>query len=665
MAEPVTIGGETYIKTADGWIDKKTKLPVNKGLISLLDSLSTGEPTKKIRVKIDRNRDPISFAGQKYVYDLNQKVWIDEKTRMVAPESLQKTFNSIDTVNKEEAAPIVTEALGTVGIAGRQKTSGAKTNVTYSGFIPVVTSTKLNTPLVKMIDHLASIDSFLKQKIKNSKIIAEDEALTARESAIEAPTSENTSTEVKPDAEKVDGSVAGTAISAGLALLLVPQVQDAIGGVIDFVKKAGGFIMSAVDSINELFFASQNGDASREDWSKVNVENATTGEKQSNQPSTQEATPGAPPSQPQAAPENKPGLISTVTSGAITGGIIGAVLPFVSARTGAIAGAGVAAYNYFTGRSGGTTSTSASTSGGARQQASPVTTGSSGASSSAPSTITSQQQTTQSSNGASDVLQFTSGTGDELHFNNLQPETKKAVLAAATEYKQKTGQKLTLSSGGRSYEEQARLYNMSVQQGHPGTIYWPSGKVTPVAKPGSSNHGRGWAVDIGQAGDPTARAILEKHGMMWYGASDSVHYTLKGHGEGGGGSSLNGSGGFADAVGSTIKTGLEDAAKLAGMIAGKIFGPNSGALRNLTTPLPDYSGVIKQSAIGKNVAIAEAKTPTPPPVIKPTSQPNIAPASTATIENPPTSADQQGPLYYLERFGFEISGTDPLAKPAA
>ena len=25
MAEPVTIGGQTFVKTAEGWIDKKTK----------------------------------------------------------------------------------------------------------------------------------------------------------------------------------------------------------------------------------------------------------------------------------------------------------------------------------------------------------------------------------------------------------------------------------------------------------------------------------------------------------------------------------------------------------------------------------------------------------------------------------------------------------------
>lgn len=119
---------------------------------------------------------------------------------------------------------------------------------------------------------------------------------------------------------------------------------------------------------------------------------------------------------------------------------------------------------------------------------------------------------------ASDVLNFTDKTGDENHFNALNPETKQAILAAAQEYKQVYGEKLTINSAKRSYEEQKYLYEH------------PQGHI--VAKPGTSPHEFGWAVDIAER--DKAKAIMEKHGMMWYGSGDDVHYTLKGHGSGGG-----------------------------------------------------------------------------------------------------------------------------------
>lgn len=135
-------------------------------------------------------------------------------------------------------------------------------------------------------------------------------------------------------------------------------------------------------------------------------------------------------------------------------------------------------------------------------------------------------------NSAKGLLKFTARTGSEEHFNRLNPETKKAILAAAAEYKQATGKLLIISSGERSYEEQKRLYDQSVRNGTPGML-----NGNPVAKPGKSNHGKGWAADILADDEKTARRILEKHGMMWFGENDRVHYTLKGHGEGGGGSS--------------------------------------------------------------------------------------------------------------------------------
>lgn len=129
---------------------------------------------------------------------------------------------------------------------------------------------------------------------------------------------------------------------------------------------------------------------------------------------------------------------------------------------------------------------------------------------------------------ASDVIQFTGRSGDQAHFDTLEPATKAAILAAAAEYKLETGNKLTLNSGRRTNAEQWALWNDRANN------------PNPVAYPGTSNHEKGWSVDIGQAGDPIARRILEKHGMVWYGSEDPVHYTLKGHDSGGGGGGLLG-----------------------------------------------------------------------------------------------------------------------------
>ena len=79
---PVTIGDQKFIKDFNkGWIDSKTKQPADKGLIRLLDSLVIDEPVlKKLRTKIDKRIEPISIAGQKFVFDVNQG-WVDEKTK--------------------------------------------------------------------------------------------------------------------------------------------------------------------------------------------------------------------------------------------------------------------------------------------------------------------------------------------------------------------------------------------------------------------------------------------------------------------------------------------------------------------------------------------------------------------------------------------------------
>jgi hypothetical protein len=103
----------------------------------------------------------------------------------------------------------------------------------------------------------------------------------------------------------------------------------------------------------------------------------------------------------------------------------------------------------------------------------------------------------------------------------LNPELQKRLMAAAQVY----GKPLTINSGYRSYAEQKRLWDESVSAGRPGK--GPTGML--VAKPGSSSHEKGMAVDIQEGRDPKAVAALKSQGLVQpYGKSDEVHFELAG-----------------------------------------------------------------------------------------------------------------------------------------
>jgi hypothetical protein len=103
----------------------------------------------------------------------------------------------------------------------------------------------------------------------------------------------------------------------------------------------------------------------------------------------------------------------------------------------------------------------------------------------------------------------------------LDPELHKRLMAAAEVY----GKPLTINSGFRSYEKQKAEYDKSVAAGTPGV--GPGGML--VAKPGSSNHERGMAVDIQEYRDPKAVEALKSQGLVQrYGNADAVHFEIAG-----------------------------------------------------------------------------------------------------------------------------------------
>ena len=123
----------------------------------------------------------------------------------------------------------------------------------------------------------------------------------------------------------------------------------------------------------------------------------------------------------------------------------------------------------------------------------------------------------------SELLKFTSNTGSETSFKDLDSAFQQRVIAAAEDYKSITGKLLQINSAKRDPQDQERLYEETVKAGRPGI--GPNGMA--VGKPGKSRHERGQAVDIQQGkGDDKAIAALSKQGLIQGVPGDPVHFQL-------------------------------------------------------------------------------------------------------------------------------------------
>jgi hypothetical protein len=182
------------------------------------------------------------------------------------------------------------------------------------------------------------------------------------------------------------------------------------------------------------------------------------------------------------------GLVGSIGAGAATGAAIGSVIPGVGTAVGAGIGAvgGYALNKMYSGDKGG------GKTGGA----------------------------------ASDFGAFDSGVGGygggslKGDTGGLNSDLQKRLMAASEVY----GKPLTVNSGYRSSADQQRLYDESVRAGRPGK--GPNGM--PIAKPGSSSHEKGMAVDIQEYKDPKAVAALRSQGLIQTVSGDPVHFEVPG-----------------------------------------------------------------------------------------------------------------------------------------
>ena len=122
-----------------------------------------------------------------------------------------------------------------------------------------------------------------------------------------------------------------------------------------------------------------------------------------------------------------------------------------------------------------------------------------------------------------DVLTFTARSGSQQAFEGLDGNFKKAVLAAAEQYKAATGKPIQINSAKRDPADQERLYEETVKLGTPGI--GPTGMK--VAKPGRSLHERGHAVDIQQYKDSAAIAAFNAQGLFQKVPNDPVHFQAR------------------------------------------------------------------------------------------------------------------------------------------
>lgn len=279
MAEPVTIGGQTFIKTGDGWVDQKSKIRAPEGLLSLLNRLQVENSSegKKKRVRIDTSRPVVKLGKTEYVWDLNSSVWIDKKTKDAANPAFSKlieaAYQSIvqgitsneQSYDKSKAASSVVNNMGSAGQAAKQKV----TTRTGGGKLPAP-NIKINSPIVQMIEKLSTIDGYLKQRLNNQKLIAANNNSAAREASIEvggqldaAPVidEEKIKEEAEKENEKSNGAIlAVAAIAAATLVSQLEPVKEAFSSIVDFAKGIYGYFKDFVnitnaglESINSMF----------------------------------------------------------------------------------------------------------------------------------------------------------------------------------------------------------------------------------------------------------------------------------------------------------------------------------------------------------------------------------------------------------------------------
>lgn len=662
---PVTIGDQKFIKDKDkGWVDSKTKQPADKGLIRLLDSLVIDEPlVKKLRVKIDKRVEPITIHGQKFVFDSNQG-WIDEKTKVRVPESLQLVLsNASPRFGKNDSPDIdLSAGFGMAGQAGLQKTKTTKPPVspkTGGGAFVKNRNTNINAPLVAMIHLLASIDGYLKQELQNKQLIASKELAEAKEIGIEnKPIADyNQIEESQQDATKVPsklGAVGGAAAIMALIAMQYDPVKDTLQQIADFGIGIGNFVGDIAKTLNSGFEWLLSSKDNKQDINDLSLSSAPTQKTSNTQPETAEPTstvpfstqqPSAAPVEPQAPPgnqaqqpqTNKPVSMVAPTPIKSNGTIPSAPRSNTSSTISRPSGSGSA-------------STAARPATTAPKPATPVAKPvSSSPTAAAPAKKVGAEPVSAGTGKMSQHVGklFVLGgglTGNSRNLQNWDPKFESSVVGMLREYVAAGNAPPVMTSGYRYPGDQARI----------STGY-------TKAAPGTSRHERGLAVDFNSSDVHRMRSmgLLAKYGLSQpMPARDPVHIQQAGAAVGGTDpvySAVGEDGGMAADLAGPVISAIAETFEMGKKLFGKVGAALVGA-QNYEGPskTAGIASFVKAGAIEKTSATIDSRTPAPVPSIpRPVSPPNINPdKSSPMIQTPATTSDMSSINYYLERFGF-------------
>ena len=668
MAEPVTIGGQTFIKTAEGWVDQKSKAKAPEGLLSLLNRLQVENSPegKKKRVRIDTSRPIVKLGKTEYVWDLNSNVWIDKKTKDAANPAFSKLIEAayqgiVEGTTEEEklyenwakkaAAGQVFSGMGVAGQAAKQKVK----TPTGGGQLPV-SNIKINSPIVQMIEKLAAVDGYLKQRLDNQKKIANKNLVATKEAAIEAKSEDASPIEQnsQADAEKSDATGMGVALLVGgLIASQFEPVQEAFKSLASGIKSVFNFVGNVANTISDGldFFTGGSSSSSQSTAVDTSVQPNIT---QGNTPSSPNVAAPSLPAAPSEPTETTPS--STASSSSSTP----AAMPNSGSNKAAAATTGRSVATR-TNTSSGTTSNSGSRSSvpsPSRSNTSPPPAPSASPrvtppSAPAPSTPASPNATPVTGTpppqtGAPIDLQKYSYK-DPSHVKGFNPDfaSKLGPFLAAAE---QAGVPIRITSGFRPYERQKQLFAEAVKK-------YGSEKAARkwVAPPGKSNHGRGVAADLDiakpSAAQTWAHANAARFGLQFPMSWEPWHIEIPGASSYSGGSEP----GILDQVIATGVNLTKGAMEALGTIARASFGKQEYVSGSQLLGFNDtMSGNIAKAAREKTTAMVDLKTPEnaaasiPAPISLSTSPSS----SSSGIQGAQTESDNSNIDWYLIRMGL-------------
>ena len=662
MAEPITIGGQRFIKTADGWVDQKSKTRAPEGLLKLLNSLQVENSSegKKKRVRIDTSRPVVKLGKTEYVWDLNSDVWIDKKTKDAVNPAFSKLIEAAyqgiiqgvtpeeQSYDKSKAASSVVNNMGSTGQAAKQKVRTS----TGGGRLPAPNikinspGIKINSPIVQMIEKLATVDGYLKQRLDNQKKIANRNLVATKETAIESKSGDASPVEQvsENDAEKSDATGIGVALLVGgLIAAQFEPVQEAFKSLASGIKSVFNFVRDVASVVSDgLDFFTGSSSASD---SKVETSTAAPNITQGNTPSSPKTAPQAKLSVPSEANEAVPSAITPSSVAPTTPAIapnFSSTQPTMapsSSNSSSRVNASSAAPNNSGSRAAAPSST--------RSNATPAPMVSS--SNAAPSKV-STPTPTPNATPSSAAPATPNATPDGSNYDGLRLKSQEAI------------------SGGQAASktiEFAKIVQAQIPELTRFTAFSDS-----YHKGRTSKHNEGLAFDftIKDPSQSTAVAdrvkaaadangykvkILDEYKNASAGATGGhIHVTVVGPGtgstiEGGGGSSIleqvttvgaNIGKGAIEAIGNILRAGLGE------------MTPTSGS--QLSTVNDTMSGNIARAAKERTATVAATKTPKPVAVTKSDPVNMNAPSGSSTIQNMPTASDKAGVEFYLTRMGF-------------